>query len=208
MDTFIQVTTPKNTAELRQGLADVDRQITDLWNRIGPEEFFATPADGGWSPARNLSHLALGTNVVTMSLKLPRFVPRLLFGRTSTPSRSYEEIRDKYTAKLATGAGAGPFTPRKRAIPKDPASERERLITRWRGVVPALLAAMDGWDDAALDRYRLLHPLIGRLTVREMLGFTLYHLSRHSEIVARRMAGGKSTASSTSNLGQRDAGVD
>lgn len=188
MTTFIEVKPPRSTIELREGLADVDRQITELWERIGPADFFAAPADGGWSPARNLSHLALSTNIVTMSLKLPRLVPRLLFGPASHPSRRYEEIRDQYQAALAAGAGAGPFTPRKRSAPKDPAAERERRIAKWGGIVPGLLKAMDGWDDAALDHYRLLHPLIGRLTVREMLGFTLYHLSRHADIVARRMA--------------------
>lgn len=179
---------PTNTAELREALVEADRQITALWNSIGPEEFFAAPADGGWSPARNLSHLATSTNIITTSLKLPRFLPTLLFGRTTRPSRSYEAIRDKYTSTLAGGAGAGPFTPRRIPVPKDPVAERERLIAKWRGVVPGLLKAMENWDDAALDRYRLLHPLIGRLSMREMIGFTLYHLTRHAGIVAGRFA--------------------
>ncbi|MBX7167256.1 MAG: DinB family protein [Pirellulales bacterium] len=189
MITIAEPKPPTNTAELRQSLTELDRQVTDLWNRIGPEIFFAFPADGGWSPAQNLSHLALSTNIVTVSLRLPRLLPRIVFGLAKAPPRSYEQIRDKYKSVLNRGAGAGPFTPRKGTAPKDPVAERARRIARWTSVVPPLVTEIDRWPDADLDRYRLLHPLIGRLSMREMLSFTLYHLYRHSDIVARRMSG-------------------
>jgi hypothetical protein len=35
------------------------------------------------------------------------------------------------------------------------------------------------WSEAELDRYTLPHPLLGDLTMREMLCFTLYHNQRH-----------------------------
>ena len=43
------------------------------------------------------------------------------------------------------------------------------------------------WGELALDRYRLPHPLLGRLTVREMLLFTLYHSVHHFNLVSTRV---------------------
>ena len=43
------------------------------------------------------------------------------------------------------------------------------------------------WSERALDRYRLPHPLLGRLTVREMLLFTLYHSVHHFSLVSTRV---------------------
>jgi hypothetical protein len=38
-----------------------------------------------------------------------------------------------------------------------------------------------------LERIRLPHPLLGRLTTREMLFFTLYHNQHHVEVAKRRL---------------------
>jgi hypothetical protein len=44
---------------------------------------------------------------------------------------------------------------------------------------------MERWSEAELDAYRLPHPLLGRLSVREMMFFTLLH-NRHHQAVAER----------------------
>ena len=46
-------------------------------------------------------------------------------------------------------------------------------------------------SQADLDRYRLPHPLLGKLTVREMLFFTVYHNYHHVRSVADRLAAGQ-----------------
>jgi hypothetical protein len=38
---------------------------------------------------------------------------------------------------------------------------------------------MHTWSEDDLDNHRLPHPLLGKLTVREMLFFTLYHIQHH-----------------------------
>jgi hypothetical protein len=43
------------------------------------------------------------------------------------------------------------------------------------------------WSEIDLDRYRLPHPLLGKLTVREMLFFTLQHLAHHASKVEARL---------------------
>ena len=49
-----------------------------------------------------------------------------------------------------------------------------------------LHGAITRWGERALDRFRLPHPALGQLTVREMLFFTLYHNLHHVLNVAAR----------------------
>jgi hypothetical protein len=47
---------------------------------------------------------------------------------------------------------------------------------------------MTRWPERALDRHLLPHPLMGLLTIREMLAFTVYHTAHHLRRVADRAA--------------------
>jgi len=182
----ITFSVPTSRATLLASLAAVDEQATALWHSFSPEEFFTRPAGGGWSPAQNVSHLRAGTVPIIWTLKTPKPLLTVLFGKARTASRSYEEIRDRYQRVLAGGRGAGPFTPRKKRMPRDPAQAQALSLVSWQQLIPRLSAGINTWPDADLDRYRVLHPLIGKLTVLEMLYFTLYHLSHHANIVAGR----------------------
>jgi hypothetical protein len=119
-----------------------------------------------------------------MALRQPRLVLRLLFGKARKPSRSFTHLRDDYRAVLAKGAQAGRFGPRETVPPADPAAAYDRLLGKWQRLRPNLSDAIRRWDESALDYYRMPHPLLGKLTVREMLFFTLYHIGHHATIVA------------------------
>lgn len=177
---------PTSRDTLVASLAEVDRQASALWRSFSPEEFFTRPADGGWSPAQNVSHLRAGTVPIIWTLKTPKPILTVLFGKARAASRSFEEIRDRYQRVLASGKGAGPFTPRKKRMPSDPAQAQAKALEAWQQLIPRLTAGIATWPEADLNRYHVLHPLIGKLTVLEMLYFTLYHLSRHANVVAGR----------------------
>jgi hypothetical protein len=110
------------------------------------------------------------------------------FKRPSAPSRDYETMRDVYLARLAKGADAGRFTPSHRPAPSEPEAERQRIMEFHRLAVEELVALFLRWPEQALDRRSLPHPLLGPLTVREMLYFTLYHNRHHVEVVKKRLS--------------------
>ncbi len=56
--------------------------------------------------------------------------------------------------------------------------------------------AVASWREEDLDRYVLPHPLLGKLTLREMLCFTLYHNYHHVRNVATRLQGATSDSTS------------
>ena len=43
------------------------------------------------------------------------------------------------------------------------------------------------WSEKKLDRYQAPHPALGKLTIREMLYFTIFHNVHHARLVAERL---------------------
>jgi len=161
------------------------RQATGFWDGL-PEAYFFTPFGEKWSPAENVRHLNKSTRPVALAMRLPGIVPRLLFGVSNSPSRSYAQIQSMYQEALHSGAQAGTYAPRRREFPENPKMARQKIMLEWNRIWQQLIRATHGWDDRSLDRLRLPHPLIGKLSVREMLYFTLYHHRHHWGIVAAR----------------------
>lgn len=152
-----------------------------------PAAEFAAPQGEKWSPADHVRHLAKSTFPLVPALGLPKLLLGLRFGRAREASRRLPVLRDAYRTRLTeTGATAGRFAPSPRPAPADPAAWQREVLASWAGAAGALNARIPGWSEAALDRYRLPHPLLGKLTVREMLFFTLYHNAHHLELVAGR----------------------
>ena len=176
---------PEWKDELVASFETLARTDAQFWGGLDPEVFVA-PIGTAWSPADNVRHLSKSTKPVARALRLPKIVPALLFGRASARSRSYAEVVQAYRAVLAGGGTAGRFAPSGPPEFTDAAVYQRESVARWSAEVTRLAGAIEGWSESALDTYRLPHPLLGKLTVREMLMFTLYHNQHHLYVVARR----------------------
>ena len=175
-----------------------DSLLTDLrelyevsstfWEGFSTSEFF-TPVGSGWSPAGNVRHLNKSIRPLGRAFGLPRLALRLLFGKARNPSRPYAALRDTYLATLKQGGGAGAFAPETNQPVADEEARRAQLMATRAELSQQLWSAIGGWRDADLDRYVLPHPLLGKLTLREMLFFTLYHNYHHVHSLATRLRG-------------------
>ena len=169
-------------AALRSQHAACERYL----QAIAPPEF-VLPQGEKWSPADHVRHLAKSTFPLAKALGLPKLLIGLRFGRSKSESQRYLELRNAYRKRLTeSGATAGRFAPSQKPVPADAAAWQREILASWGGAVAALNAKAVGWSEPALDRYRLPHPLLGLLTVREMLFFTLYHNAHHLGLVAGR----------------------
>lgn len=171
--------------EIANGLRRVCTNSELYWNAM-PEEEFVAPLGASWSPADHVRHLTKSVRAVSQGMRTPRFVLRVLFGQPRGISRPYDQLVATYHARLQAGGQAGRFTPVPRAVPGDPAAYRRELLDRHRAEVLALARRVVLWSRRHVDGVHLPHPLLGRLTVREMLLFTLYHNQHHVLVVARR----------------------
>lgn len=179
---------PHAVAELSQALTTLVSQGAAFLAPMPDAAFFALQGKA-WSPAEHIRHLRKSSAPLVMALKIPPFLLRLRFGGHAGPSRRFAEIRDRYRGELTAGATAGRFTPRPESAPANPADRRREIMNSWIAVTVDLTGAMAGWSEAAVDRHQLPHPILGTVTVREMLAFTVYHTAHHLCRIEERAAG-------------------
>lgn len=175
---------------LIDSLSQVHHHVKSSFKSLTLDDFFAR-VDGKWSPADTLLHLTKSERPIARAMRLPRFVLRLLFGTTDQPSRRYIEIREMYRKELQRGVDPGRYAPDLKEIPSSQrAAEKTKrqLLEDWRKVGKDLVGCIESWYDYNLDKYKLPHPTLGKLTVREMLLFTLYHDLHHLNSVKRRLS--------------------
>lgn len=142
------------------------------------ESDFTFSKDGKWSGGQQIDHIYRSVSPLVQAFMLPKFVPGLLFGKANRPSKSYDELVSKYKEKLVNGVVAtGQFVPPAIAYDK-----KEKLCKQVNSKVEKLCKQVNSFSEQQLDEYILPHPLLGKLTVREMLYFTMHHVNQHLEI--------------------------
>lgn len=168
-----------NKSELLSGLNDSNQRVISWFAGIPANTFFQREGEV-WSASDNLDHLIKSHKPIAMALKLPKFTLRAMFGSADQPSRSYEAVCGVYKDTLvAGGVASGRFLPN-RQLSEKPEVARTELLNRFSNVSADLVSVAEKWNEEDLDGYLLPHPLIGKLTIREMLYFTIYHNLRHA----------------------------
>lgn len=111
-----------------------------------------------------------------LAFRLPRFIVRIVGGKPNRPSRSYDELVERYRKKLSAGGRAsGPY------IPKPVAASRgkQKLLDQLGTAMHRMGLALNRHTEASLDNYLAPHPLLGKITLRELVYFTIYHCYHH-----------------------------
>jgi hypothetical protein len=180
---------PRTRTEILEALGHVQAEVASYFGSLGAE--FNQRTGDAWTPAEHLKHLVTSVNAVARGLAAPKLLLRLRFGRARAPSRSYAQVREAYRAALAAGGKAsGAFVPPPEVVPAEDAGRRRaEILARWDRANVRLRGALERWTEPQLDRILMPHPLLGRLTTREMLFFTLYHNQHHVTAAQRRLAG-------------------
>ncbi len=162
-------------SELKQALVQHHTIFASYIQSI-PVQEVSVSRQGKWSPAQLLEHILKSIGPVQQAFSLPPFMLRLLFGSSNRPSRSYEVLVAKYRDKLNAG-GRAPG----RFVPKNKGTRINELSKRLLKVTQSLVARIDSYTEEQLDLMILPHPLLGKLTLREMLYFTIYHVQHHQQ---------------------------
>jgi len=163
-----------NKAKIQLELQESSKQFTNYIQSLSEADFLYS-WNSKWTAGQQLDHIIKSTSPVKTALSLPPFVLKLLFGRANRPSKSYDALVEKYQAKLDSGGKAT-----SRFIPPDiKFSEREKLISKQREVIKLLTGLINRFSETQLDMLLLPHPLLGKLTLREMLYFTIHHIGHH-----------------------------
>jgi hypothetical protein len=171
-------------SELIEQFTIAKNDILDFYTAI-PETIFFSKPEMGWSPLENIKHLNTATSVVALFIRKELNFLLLIFGRGSS-KKSIPEIIKNYNDKLNSGSGAGVFSP----LFATNNIDSEKKLSEIHSLVESiqnLINVLPSWTEEELDGANIVHPILGILTVREMLYFSLYHLYHHTSKLQLRL---------------------
>lgn len=153
---------------------EVFAQIADLVQQATELQLLQAPS-GKWNIAQQVRHLVLSQRMTTTAFKVPSFAVSLLFGKSDNGSRGYEEVVADYQRHLAGGAkSTAEYEPRLKGQ-----LDKPKLLADYQAAGEKYLAALASKTDKELDTLQVKHPILGKLTLRELAHFTLYHNRHH-----------------------------
>ena len=136
-----------------------------------------------WNAGQHLDHITKSVAVLTKAFGVPKFILKSKFGVANRNSRTPEVLIDKYLEKLKT---AKP-TPSRFQPEIINFSKKEKAIKLLHKKVDKLCKRALKFSEKDLDFYILPHPLLGKLTLRELLYFTSYHVKHHDELIKKAL---------------------
>jgi uncharacterized damage-inducible protein DinB len=156
------------------------KDFSETCEQIPPAFFFKQP-EGKWSIAQHVQHLVISTKTSTAAFALPKFIVRLVGGRTNRASLDYDALVKAYLGKLAQGGKAsGRYIPQK----INANTPKEKIIYNWKQASATYLRALKAnLKKDQLDLYQVPHPLLGKITLRELGYFTIYHTIHHQQAI-------------------------
>lgn len=151
--------------------------------KVMNESEFRQVVRGKWNASQHADHLNRSLLPLIIALRLPSVFTLLIFGKSKHLSCSYEELVAKYRSKLASGSKAvRPFIPSKFTF-----KSKEILIKKLNTNLKVLIRILEGYHENQLDEILLPHPILEKITLREMLYFTIYHAEHHRKLLLKNL---------------------
>jgi hypothetical protein len=168
--------------EIEKGLLDAKIAFYNFCGALNDEQFFHQPS-GKWSPAQQVKHLIISADKTRLAYQLPKFIVRLYTGKPNRPSRSYDELVQRYKTKLAQGGKASAAF-----VPKELRTEygKNNLMIEFNRSMDKLSSSIHkNLSESQSDNYLAPHPLLGKITLRELGFFTIHHTYHHLESIQK-----------------------
>jgi hypothetical protein len=169
--------------EITSCLMESSKSFLAYTDNMNSDRFFTPVGNSEWSPAQHMDHLTRASAAVCQAFALPRFLLGI-FGKPNRPGRTYDQLKQRYLEKIQNGGKAsGRYIP---APAKQ--TDRHKLRMAYQKKSENLLLKVTAMKEYDFDHYLLPHPLLGKITIREMLFFTIYHTYHHLDIVNNKSA--------------------
>lgn len=166
--------------QIQKALVEHHQRFIGVVSGLSESQFSIAPADK-WTAGQHLEHIQLAVNPIAKALILPRFVLRRVLAKANRPSKTYEGLVEKYQTSIENGGKAsGKFIP-----PPVLWQQRGSLIRKLPKTISNIQKRLDKLSESDLDNLVAPHPLLGKITLRELLYFTIYHVQHHQKLIQR-----------------------
>jgi len=146
------------------------------------DDLFEKPIRAGkWSTAQNIDHLSSSTFPIAKAMAMPKLAMKMTFGTNNRDEKSIDELFEKYKKGLASGIKApAQFEP-----PLISNDQKKETLSKFIYAKEKLIKVSEKWNEKSLSKYIIPHPAIGKLTIREMLFFTIFHTEHHLNTIKK-----------------------
>jgi hypothetical protein len=147
------------------------------------EQEFEVNINQRWSAGQDLVHLVKLLKIVNIAFLIPKPILYLLYGKNKRESKSLEALRTLYKNALVGGAKSPSLY-----IPKPVQYKDKQFLMNKHCKLNDLFAQkINNLSDKALDSYRLPHPIVGKISLRELAIFTSFHTVHHIELLKSKL---------------------
>ena len=141
-------------------------------------EQWETGPSGKWTTGQHVLHLLQSIVPLNKALRLPKFILKYKFGKSNRETRDYETVISNYRNKLRNVKGITFGPSRNMKVPKT--KDKKYLINRLKIQNKKLQHKLLKLSDEDLDSFILPHPLMGKMTLREIAMWTAFHVEQHT----------------------------
>jgi hypothetical protein len=167
-----------NQSELVEKLRFESSEMGNLANTFEESAFFKQPHAEKWSVAQNIVHLNFVAKSIIGAIKDPTVLAPN--GAATRPSRDFDTIRDTYLTGLAAFKANGmPY----RHLNTE--GTKADSLNTFKMFHQNLISQSTTLSETDWDTLQLPHPVLGLMTLREMMSFATYHIRHHYDIVEK-----------------------
>ena len=149
------------------------------WLENQPLENWEKGPKNKWTTGQHILHLVNSLQLLNNALSYPKFILKYKFGVCNRPSRNYKAVAKNYDEKLEKNQDrARNFN---KDLKKPTLKERESLLTKFQIQQKKLQYKTKKISDKNLDKLIIPHPLMGKMTLREIIMWTAHHTEHHTE---------------------------
>ena len=145
-------------------------------NDLSPEEY-SFRYEEKWTAGQQLEHIVLCVKPLVQVFSMDKSAIEQNFGRSGKPGRTYEALSENYMEKLKEG-GKAPVRYVPEAMSPNQKAMLNETLTK---MIQNLCSKIETFTEEELDTLLIPHPLLGNLTLREMLYNAIYHVQHHYE---------------------------
>ncbi len=169
-----------NHQEIKQLIDDKFGTVIEHIKAQDPTEFSKVYKPEKWSNGQHLDHLRKTTRAFNKGLTLPKLALRLKFGKHRGEQRTYEQIISDYKRLVKTIKAPASVVP-------DPLTneDKARVLDWFAQEQTALKKGLTRFTEKQLSSYQLPHPVLGKLSIRELSYWCVMHTEHHYELMKR-----------------------